>query len=184
MCLYKHVSSNSGSSIHIFVHIYLEYFFFFFFPGNRTVGIFYLPTSVLFSAVHTKVLSCMSSDPQPLRTALEFLGYLSSASVKLRQWTSHSDASVIFIPISIPWSQWKNSWGTKTRTSPCHLSVVTGHNFIPPVRCLPGPTSLYSNQIIFISLSHILMVLCAQLTSFCACIQHYHYDTVLLSCSF
>jgi len=56
-----------------------------FFLGSSTVGIFYLSTSVLFSAVHTKVLSCVSSDLQPLRTALEFLGYLSSASVKLRE---------------------------------------------------------------------------------------------------
>lgn len=42
-----------------------------------------------------------------------------------------SDASVIFIPVNIPWSQWKHSWGTKTLLSPCSLKVVTGHNFIP-----------------------------------------------------
>lgn len=42
-----------------------------------------------------------------------------------------SDASVIFIPGSIPWSQWKHSWGTETFPSPCCLKVVTGHNFIP-----------------------------------------------------
>ena len=156
-----------------------------FFLGSSTVGIFYLSTSVLFSAVHTKVLSCVSSDLQPLRTALEFLGYLSSASVKLREWTFPSDASVIFIPTSIPWSQWKNSWGTKTRTSPCHPKVVTGHNFIPlPAICCLPVTSLYSNQIIFISVSHIFVMLCAQFTAFSVCIQHYHYHIVPFSCSF
>lgn len=163
------------------MHAYLKYYFF---PRSRTVRVFYLSTSVLFSAVHTKVLSCMSSDPQPLRTALEFLGYLFSASVKLREWTFPSDASVIFIPMSIPWSQWKNSWGTKTRTSFCHLKVVTGHNFIHPVCCLPGPISLYSNQIIFVSLSHIFMMLCAQFTTFSALIQCYQYCIVPLSRSF
>lgn len=78
----------------------------------------------------------------------------------------------------------KNSWGTKTRTSFYHLKVVTGHNFIHPVCCLPGPISLYSNQIIFVSLSHIFMMLCAQFTTFSALIQCYQYCIVPLSCSF
>lgn len=132
-------------------------------------------TSVLFSAVHTKVLSCMSSDLKPFRMALEFLGYLSSASVKLQEWTFPYDASVIFIPTSIPWSQWKNSWGSKTRTSPCHLKAVTGHNFLPPICCIPRPISLYGNQSILIFLSHIFMMLGAHFTTFSACIQYYHY---------
>lgn len=66
-----------------------------------------------------------------------------------------SDASVIFIPVSIPWSQWKHSWGTETLPSPCCLKVVTGHNFTPTLCCSPEPINLYSNQIILISLSHI-----------------------------
>lgn len=126
----------------------------------------------------------MSSDLQSLRMALEFLGYLSGPSVRLREWTSPSDASVIFIPMSTPWYQWKNSWGTKTRTSPHQLKVVIGHSFIPSVCCLPGPISLYSNQIIFISLSHIFMMLCTQFTTFSACTQHYHYHIKPLSSSF